>query len=406
MRFAVGWSEVEILVRAIRSFALGFVAALLLAAVFLGGYLLGSGRSGSAAARGSTFDLLWQVQDLLQTDFLGEIPNTTAQTYGAIRGLVATYQDPYTVFVEPAAGEVEQDELRGHFGGIGAQLGRDESGNMVLTVMRDRPAALAGLADGDILVAVDGKTISSEMTVEEVIALIRGDIGTSVVLTVSRTGRPEPLDVTIVRERIDTPSVEWRVLDSEQRIGYIRITIFAESTAGDIQTAVEELAAQGVDKVVLDLRGNGGGLLDAAVDTTGFFLRDGDVLREVKRGGQERYYPTKKTQSAAQNWEIALLVDGGTASASEIVAGALRDNGRAVLIGQKTFGKGSVQEVHTLPDGSSLHITVARWLTPDRHQIDKEGLEPDIPVTVSADDRDAGRDPQLKRAQSWLEGEH
>jgi carboxyl-terminal processing protease len=396
---------VEILVRAIRSFALGFVAALLLAAVFLGGYLLGGGKSRSAAARGSTFDLLWQVQDLLQTDFLGDIPNATAQTYGAIRGLVATYQDPYTAFVEPAAGEVEQDELRGHFGGIGAQLGRDEYGNMVLTVIRDRPAARAGLADGDILVAVDGKPITSEMTVEEVIALIRGDIGASVVLTVSRASQSEPFDVTIVRERIETPSVEWRVLDSERHIGYIRITIFAESTAEDIRTAVEELAAQGVDKLVLDLRGNGGGLLDAAVDTTGFFVRDGDVLREVKRGGQERYYPTKKTQSAAQNWEIALLVDGGTASASEIVAGALRDNGRAILIGGKTFGKGSVQEVHTLPDGSSLHITVARWLTPDRHQIDKEGLEPDIPVTVSADDRDAGRDPQLKRAQSWLEGE-
>jgi carboxyl-terminal processing protease len=124
----------------------------------------------------------------------------------------------------------------------------------------------------------------------------------------------------------------------------------------------------------------------------------------VKRGGEERYYPAKDVNSPAQTWEIALLVDGGTASASEIVAGSLRDNGRAVLIGEKTFGKGSVQEVHELPDGSSLHVTVARWFTPDRHEIDKLGLEPDITVSVTPEDRAEGRDPQLKRAQSWLEG--
>jgi carboxyl-terminal processing protease len=152
------------------------------------------------------------------------------------------------------------------------------------------------------------------------------------------------------------------------------------------------------------LRGNGGGLLDAAIQTTSLFVKHGDVLREIKRGGQERYYPTTGESSPAQAWEIAVLVDGGTASASEIVAGALRDNYRAVLIGEKTFGKGSVQEVHELADGSSLHVTVARWLTPDRHQIDKVGLEPDVLVTTSQEDQVNGRDAQLNRAQSWLEG--
>ena len=392
--------------RLVRSFALGFVAALLLLGVFLAGYSAGSGKSRRSAAQRPEFDILLQVQDLLQTNFLGDIPEARQQVYGAIRGLAGSYQDPYTVFVEPSAREVERDELRGHFGGIGARLARDDAGNMVLTVIRERPAARAGVMDGDVLLAVDGQAVTPQMNVEDTIALIRGDVGTRVGLTLRRIGQPQPLDVTVVREKIETPSVGWRLLDKDRRIGYARVGIFAESTSKELLAGIEELDAQGAEKLVLDLRGNGGGLLDAAIQTTSLFLQQGDVLREVKRGGQERYFPTKRVNSPSQTWELALLVDGGTASASEIVAGALRDSGRAVLIGEKTFGKGSVQEVHELQDGSSLHITVARWLTPNRHQIDKAGLEPDVPVSITPGDRTDGRDPQLKRAQSWLEGLH
>ena len=389
-----------------RSFALGFVAALLLVGMFLGGYLLGDGRSRNVAAQTPDFDLLWRVHDLLEASFYGEMPETSEQAYGAVRGLTEAYRDPYTVFVEPAAREVERDELRGHFGGIGAQLGRDDAGDMALTVIRDRPAARSGVMDGDVLLAVDGQTITAQMSVEDAIALIRGEVGTSVVLTLRRASQQQPFDVTVVREKIETPSVEWRLLDKNLGIGYARVGIFAESTTKELQTGIKELQAQGVNKIVLDLRGNSGGLLDAAVETTSLFLRQGDVLRELKRAGQERYYPTQSLSSPAQNWEIALLVDGGTASASEIVAGALRDNDRAVLVGERTFGKGSVQEVHEFPDGSSLHVTVAQWLTPDRHQINKVGLEPDVTIEISPEDRANGRDPQLRRAQSWLEGVH
>ena len=184
--------------------------------------------------------------------------------------------------------------------------------------------------------------------------------------------------MVVVRERIDTPSVEWRVADATNHIGYVHIAILSESTGRDLKTGLSELAAQGVTSLVLDLRGDGGGLLDSAVDAVSQLLREGVVLREVQRSGEERFYPVKSAQSPGQDWPLVVLVDGGTASAAEIIAGALQDQDRAVLIGEKTYGKGSVQRVHELGDGSSLHVTVARWLTPNRHQIDKVGLTPDV----------------------------
>ena len=185
----------------------------------------------------------------------------------------------------------------------------------------------------------------------------RGDEGTQVVLTLRRSGQALPFDISVIRQRIETPSVDWRVL--EEKIGYVKISIFGERTNQELQTGLAELSAKGIDRLVLDLRGNGGGLVDSAVDITSQFLNHGIVLHEQKRDAQERYFPVKRVTSPAQTWELVVLTDAGTASASEIVAGALRDAGRAVLIGEKTYGKGSVQEVHEFADGSSLHVTVA-----------------------------------------------
>ena len=386
-----------------RWFVVGLLLALLIAGVFASGYWLGNRRVAHADADAG-FDVLWNVRAILERSFIGEIPSAQQQAYGAAHGLVAAFDDPYTVFVEPAPREMERDELAGHFGGIGAYMTRNEAGDLILTVIPDRPAAKAGVQDGDVLLEVDGKSVTREMKVDEVVALVRGNINTKVALTLRRSGRAEPLAIAVVRERIETPSVEGRVLDKDKHIGYARISLFGQRTSQELQDALGELASQGVDKLVLDLRGNGGGLVDAAIDIDSQFIKNGQVLREVKRGGQERFYPTKNVTGPAQAWELAVLVDGGTASASEIVAGSLRDQKRAVLIGEKTYGKGSVQEVHELADGSSLHVTIARWLTPDRVQIDKTGLVPDIVVAISEDDRNAGRDPQLVRAQSWLAG--
>jgi carboxyl-terminal processing protease len=390
--------------RHVRTVVYSLTLTLIVCSVFLGGYALGGRRGVSASAESVDFGLLWQVRSLLNGRFMGDVPSPQHQVYGAIRGLVSSYSDPYTVFVEPAPREMERDELRGHFGGVGASLARNDVGDLVVTVLPDRPAAKAGVRDGDVLLAVDDQPMTPGMAIDEVVALIRGEIGTTVKLTLRRVGRPDPFDIVVGRERIDTPNVEWRVLDDTNHIGYARVNIFAEPAASELHRALDDLASKGVDKLVLDLRGNGGGLLDAAVDTASLFVKDGEILREVKRGGQERFFPARPVRSPARSWPLALLVDGGTASASEIVAGALRDHDRAQLIGEKTFGKGSVQEVHELSDGSSLHVTVAQWLTPKRNRIDKVGLEPDISVGISQADRDAGRDPQLERAQEWLAG--
>lgn len=387
-----------------RGFGIGLLFGLLIGGVFLLGYSLGAQQLTGLRGR-NEFNILWTVRTLLDHSFIGETPPIESQVHGAARGLVAAYGDPYTVFVEPMSRELERDELRGHFGGIGAYIGRDEAGNVVLTTMRNGPAATAGVQDNDILLELDGKAITQTMTVEEIVAQVRGEVGTPVSLTLQRAGQDEPLVIVVVRERIETPSVEWRILDAERHNGYVRIRIFGEQSAQELHTGLAELASQGVTHLVLDLRGNGGGLVDAAVNVTSQFLREGEVLRELKRASQERFYPVKPVSSPAHDWEIVLLVDGGTASASEIVAGALRDQGRAILIGEKTYGKGSVQEIHELPDGSSLHVTVARWLTPNRHEIDGNGLEPDIPVELTAEERATGYDPQLARAEAWLNGD-
>lgn len=391
----------------IQTIVIGLTALAIAAFAFLGGYVAGDWRArrASEAASGAEFGLLWQARELLTARFMGDIPDTQAQVFGAVRGLVSAFNDPYTVFMEPTPRQLERDEIRGHFGGIGARMGRDAAGELVLTVMRDRPAARAGVRDGDILLAVDGKPIAAQMSVQDVVSLVRGDVGTRVTLTLRRPGATDPFDIVIVRERIETPSVEWRVLSDPDHIGYVKISIFGERTNQELETGLADLAAQGVERLVLDLRGNGGGLVETAVEITSRFLAEGTVLYEQRRGSQERYYPVKHVASPAHKWALAILVDAGTASASEIVAAALRDAQRGVLIGENTYGKGSVQEVHELPGGTSLHITVARWLTPARQQIDKVGLTPDIQVNITAADREAGHDPQLASAQAWLRGE-
>ncbi len=348
------------------------------------------------------FSLYWEVWHRVEEQFYGDIPTEPVSTYGAIKGALTTLNDPYTIFIEPEPAAQEKAQLEGQFGGIGAFVNRDEDGRVILDPMRDQPAEKAGLETNDILIAVDGTPILPEMTTDEVVLLIRGEVGTTVVLTVEREGVEDPIDITIERAVIETPSAHWRMLEDDPTIGYVQLTAFTERSNSELDQAFDELTEQGAESFILDLRGNGGGLLDAAIDVASQFVRNGVIVREDRKNEGERTYNVRGGGKALDQ-NLVVLVDGGTASASEIVAGALQDYDRAMLIGEKTFGKGSVQLIYELSDTSRLHVTVAKWFTPKGNAIDGTGLTPDIEVLFTEEDRTEGRDPQLERAISFLQ---
>jgi carboxyl-terminal processing protease len=345
------------------------------------------------------FALFWEAWGLVENSFLGELPTDKELTYGAIRGALGLLNDPYTFFVEPVAREQERQSLQGTYGGIGASLRRpEEGGEIILEPLAGNPAEVAGIVFGDVLLAVDGTEITPEMTVQEVADLIRGEKGTVVVLTVHHEGDETPVDVAIERGDILIPSVSYRILTEDPTIGYVQLSRFSGESEREVGEAIVALQEAGATRLILDLRGNGGGLLDAAVDVADHFVADGTLLIQQTRGEDERIYNASR-DTLAQDMPLIILVDGGSASSSEILAGALQDRERAMLIGSgPTYGKGSVQLVYDLSDGSSVHVTSSRWFTPDRHQIDQQGLQPDVLVEVTQDDIDNGRDAVLQRA--------
>ncbi len=386
-----------------------FMLVILAVSAFAAGYIardLVNGRAGSATAHaGQDMSLFYEAWGLIEENFLGQIPESQSVAHGAIRGSLATLEDPYTVFIEPAVREVERERLQGTFGGIGAYISRsEETGEVILEPIPGNPAELAGILVGDVLLAVDGTPVTAEMTVPEIIDRVKGEKGTSVVLTIRHPGATEAQDITVVRDDILLPSVFYR-LEEDTTIGYIQLSRFSGESGREVAAAIQALQSQGATKFILDLRQNGGGLRDAAVEVTDHFLSEGPILYIQSQDEDERVF-SATSETLIPTEPLVVLVDGGTASASEIVAGALQDTGRAMLIGSsKTFGKGSVQLVFDLSDGSSVHVTSARWLTPNRHQIDESGLEPDILVAITQEDVDAGRDPVLEQAILHLQAD-
>lgn len=385
-----------------------FMLVILAVAAFAAGYLtreLINGRGSSSLAHAeqdfSTFHEAWS---LIDENFMGTLPEGRDILYSAIRGSLTSLNDPYTVFIEPADREVERERLQGTFGGIGAYIVRSEdTGEIILEPIAGNPAEAAGVVAGDVLLAVDGVSITAEMTVPQIIDMVKGEKGTAVVLTVRHPGASEPVDISVVRDDILLPSVVYRLTEQDASIGYIQLSRFSGESGHEVGAAIQDLQAQGATRFILDLRQNGGGLRDAAVEVADHFLTEGPVLYLQSQDEGERVFnATAETIAATE--PLVVLIDGGTASASEIVAGALKDRGRAALIGNsKTYGKGSVQLVFDLSDGSSVHVTSARWLTPNRNQIDQSGLEPDVLVEVTQEDIDNGRDPVLEQAVTYLQ---
>ena len=371
------------------------VATVVITAAFLSGYgtsfMLQSEQT-------SGFEILLEAQDIMQENFYGQLPDDTQFEYGMIRGMLAELDDPYTTFKEPREAELSADRLSGSFGGIGARISKNAQGQFILIPLDNQPAVRAGILEADQLIAINGNLVSSDSTLDEVVAHIRGEIGTPVTLTV-RSGESVPRQVTITRTRIELSSVSWRQLRHDATIGVLNIDRFSDSTANEAEEAVEALLESGVTRLILDLRGNGGGLLQSSVDVADLFLDGGVIVYQAIHGEAEESFRAH-SYGVGQHIPLAVLVDGGSASAAEIVAGALQERGHAPLIGKKTFGKGSVQLIFSLIDDSSLHVTNANWFTPDHNRIDREGLTPDI--VVEPDENNTDNDMILAQAVAYL----
>ncbi len=353
--------------------------------------------SGQDSLDRALFDEAWR---LLQAQYYGELPKGKEITYDAIRGVVDSLGDQHTMFVDPQHAALFTADMEGRFEGIGARVDLAEGGGVELKYLfPGQPAEKAGLRAGDVIVAVDGKKLPVKTDLAEAIGLIRGPHGSQVVLTIRR-GEEVPFDVTVERASIEIPVVETKSL-ADGRIAYIALSEFSSVAPERLASALQEVLAAKPKGLILDLRGNPGGLLDAAVRIGSYFVPKGSILIERTKDGVERVYEREGKYLLGET-PLVVLVDAGSASASEIVAGAIQDAGSGVLIGEKTYGKGSVQLPNSLSDGSQLRVTIARWFTPKDRAIHGVGLEPDIVVPLTQADVDAKRDPQLDRAVERL----
>lgn len=381
-----------------------FAGLLIGVSIFTSGWLFGSGRlsfrSGTlvpSIERNASIptDGIDELYTKIQENFDGEV-DSAGLLDGMKRGMTSALGDPYSEFLNAEDAQAFDESLNGTFEGIGAELGREGDFVVIVSPIRGMPAEKAGLRAGDIIVEIDGES-STGITVSEAVKRIRGPKGETVVLTIVRDG--EQSEISIVRDTIDIPSVESEIRGD---IGIITISRFGDDTARLARASAAKLAEQNVGGVVLDLRSNPGGLLDAAVEVSAIWLDRNSIVLEEKRG--DKVVQTLKTKNGPvlSGIDTIVLINEGSASASEIVAGALKDHGKAKLFGVTTYGKGSVQRLIPLSGGGSLKITIARWFTPAGKNIDKEGIKPDKEIERTSADVEADYDPQLDEALSEL----
>lgn len=338
------------------------------------------------------------VYSALRGAYDGNLDETKLMA-GLKQGLTEASGDPYTQYFTPEEAKKFDSQLNNKFSGIGAELGQDKDKNLiVVSPIAGTPAARAGIKPQDIITEID-KTDTSGISVDEAVTKIRGEKGTKVTLKIIRN-REQTIVVTITRDDISIPSVESKVLDNN--VGYLRINTFSDDSGQLARDEAHKLLDGGAKSVVLDLRGNPGGRVDAAVAVASLWLPEGKIIMQEKRGSVVQTTHTATGDNILNNLPTVVLLDGGSASASEIVAGALRDNNVAKIIGEKSYGKGSVQQVIDLKDGGELKVTVARWYRPNGQNIDKKGINPDQTVKPTDADAAAGKDVQLEAAQAAL----
>ncbi|MCR4274805.1 MAG: S41 family peptidase [Candidatus Campbellbacteria bacterium] len=348
------------------------------------------------------FDQFWSVWNLVNDKYFSA-STTVAQekVWGAIGGLVDSLGDPHSMFFPPEDAKMFEDMILGSFGGVGMEVGEKEGAITVIAPLKGSPAERAGIRAGDNIIEVDGAS-AMELSVDAVVRLIRGEIGTNVVLTLAREGVDEFLIVTVTRENISIPTLDT-VLRSDG-IFVISLYNFDAKSPEKVREALETFVASKSTKLILDMRGNPGGFLDASIDIASYFLPEGTVVvrERFDQGKGEDAYRSTGHSLLKNTFDMVVLVDGGSASASEILAGAFQEHGIAKLVGQKTFGKGSVQELIPIAGGGSLKLTVGEWTTPNGKSISQGGLTPDVLVTMTAEDAQADKDPQMDSAVQIL----
>jgi carboxyl-terminal processing protease len=340
------------------------------------------------------------VWDIVDREYFGRPIDYDKMMQGALRGMVESLGDPHTQYVTPEHNNLLHDDERGSFQGIGATLDQVDDQFVVVAPLPGSPAEKAGLQTGDVLLAVDGQDLAG-LTLTDVVLKVRGPVGTTVTLTVRRGEDGAPFDITVERGEIPVRTVEHRLLDDGT--GYIALSGFGGKTVEELDAALADLKAKGAERLILDMRDNPGGFLEAAVQVVSRFVASGAALHWQNADGSTREVRIQPRPDVVK-WPMVVLVNAGSASAAEIVAGALQDYGRARLAGEQTFGKGSVQNVHQLDDGGSVRVTTAHWLTPTKRDIDTVGLAPDVMVERAKADVEAKRDPQLAWAESYLSG--
>lgn len=348
-------------------------------------------------SREELFEPFWEAWDILHEQYVDQPLDDTSLMRGAISGMLDSLGDPHTSYMDPFQFEQANIPMSGEYEGIGAWV--DPTGKYleIISPMPNSPAEKAGLKPGDKVIAIDGEDmtgIDGNLVIKEIL----GPAGTDVVLTIEREGEPEPFDVTVTRQKITIPSVEYRMIEGEN-IAHLQLITFGQDTRSELRDAIKDLLANDPDGLILDLRNNGGGYLQTAVTVASEFIEEGVILYEDYGDDQEMKSYQAQKGGLATDIPLVVLVNEGSASASEIVAGAIQDYERGPLVGATTFGKGSVQNwIELSNDEGAIRVTIARWLTPDKRQIHEQGLTPNYEVELTEEDVQNEEDPQLDKA--------
>ncbi len=376
-------------------------------AIFVAGYALGSFETAITSAQDSAEldPALAPVQEtwnLIQRAFVDPVDEETV-IKGAIDGMLAALEEPNTNYMPADAYQIANTDLTGSFEGIGANVRQDESGALVIvSPIPGSPAEEAGILPNDAIVEVDGEDIT-DFTEMDIITKVRGPAGTDVLLGIRRPGEPGLLQITITRAKIAIENLHYEMLDDN--VGYIEMAQFDAMVGGRLREALTDLIDQGMEKLIFDLRGDPGGYLNVAVDAVSAFINEGVVLLERSSGGVEKVHQAFGNAVVPEDIEVIVLVDAGSASASEIVAGALQEYGRATVAGEPTFGKGSIQIWHPLSNGGAVRITTGRWYTPEGKSVSGEGVTPDVMIPWWPRAMTPGADPQLEGALRLMRGD-